>query len=101
LGAILPEFRSDAVSHSGLEGSAMARLPRLERPTFGSGSQRQNAMLILLRAQSRALHHDLVWYSALNGLKSLFRSSKEKPFQTSGVLLPPLLGLLWGIPILP
>jgi len=36
----------------------------------GSGDQRQNAMLMILLAQSCMLLHGFVWYLALNGPKS-------------------------------
>jgi len=48
----------------------MARLGGFEPPTSGSGDQRQNAMLMILLAQSCTLDHGFVPYSALNGPKS-------------------------------
>ncbi len=48
----------------------VARLGRLERPTSGSGDQRQNAMLMIRLARSCALQHDSARYSAGYGPKS-------------------------------
>ena len=41
----------------------MARLGRLERPTSGSGDQRQDAMSMIRLAWSCTLQHDSAWYS--------------------------------------
>ncbi len=48
----------------------LARLGGFEPPTSGSGDQRQNAMLMILLAQSCMLLRGFVQYSALNGPKS-------------------------------
>ena len=50
--------------------SVVARLRGFEPPTSGSGDQRQNAMLMILLAQSCKVLHGFVRYSALNGPKS-------------------------------
>ncbi len=62
----------------------VARLGGFEPPTSGSGDQRQNAMLMILLAQSCTLDHGFVRYSALNGPKTdpsfLRRSPKGNHF---------------------
>jgi hypothetical protein len=60
----------------------MARLGGFEPPTSGSGDQRQNAMLMILLAQSCTLDHGLVRYSALNGPKSDPNSSSPARKET-------------------
>ncbi len=48
----------------------LARLGGFEPPTSGSGDQRQNAMLMILLAQSCMLLRGFVRYLALNGPKT-------------------------------
>ncbi len=48
----------------------VARLRGFEPPTSGSGDQRQNAMLMILLAQSCTIQHGFIRCSALNEPKS-------------------------------
>lgn len=62
----------------------MARLGRFERPTSGSGDQRQNAMLMIRLARSCMLQHDIAGYSAGYGRKSDLSSVLLLPSKSGG-----------------